>query len=344
VQLKGKSDAKLKAREGYYADRDFTHTAKTDRETLLQEQLMMAIPATDVPLFVTSGYFRLPPNVSCPGGQFGRGRGGAGSGGPGAGRGFGGPRGGGGESQSGCYYVPISLAVPGDAIPVSTENVTLDVRGYIRDERGFPVGTIKDTLTVPPSSKDALASKQVLYQTGTALGPGHFTVKVVVRENTTGHVGTFEMPVNVPDLSRVPVKVSTVILSTQLQSVPPNAKTLNPLVRDNISIVPNLTHVVSRDQKLYFYYEVYDPTQSDAHPQIRTSLAFYRGKVKVYETPVVERTSLDAADRKAAVFQFEVPADKFKPGLYACQVNLVDEVAGKFTFPRLEMYVRAGDK
>jgi hypothetical protein len=39
-----------------------------------------------------------------------------------------------------------------------------------------------------------------------------------------------------------------------------------------------------------------------------------------------------------------VPADKFKPGLYACQVNLVDEVAGKFTFPRLEMYVRAGDK
>jgi VWFA-related protein len=341
VQLKGKNDAKLKAREGYYADRDFTHTAKTDRETLLQEQLMMAIPETDVPLFVTSGYFRLPANTSCPGGLFGPGRGGAG-GGPGGG--FGGPRGRGGESQSGCYYVPISLAVPGDAIPVSTENVTLDVRGYIRDERGFPVGTIKDTLTVPPSTKTTLASKQVLYQTGAALGPGHFTVKVVVRENTTGQVGTFEMLVNVPDLSQMPVKVSTVVLSTQLQTVAPNTKTLNPLVRDNVSIVPNLTHVVSRDQKLYFYYEVYDPTQSDAHPQIRTSLAFYRGKVKVFETPVVERTSLDAADRKAAVFQFEVPADKFKPGLYTCQVNLVDEIAGKFTFPRLELYVRADDK
>jgi hypothetical protein len=336
VQLKPKMDAKLKAREGYYADRDFTHTAKADRETELQEQLMMAIPATDVPLFVTSGYFRLPANTSCPGAQqFGRGGRGGGPGGRG---GPGGPPG--GESQSGCYYVPISLAVPGDAIPVSTENVTLDVRGYIRDERGFPVGTIKDTLTVPPSSKDTLASKQVLYQTGAALGPGHFTVKIVVRENTSGQVGTFEMPVVVPDLSQSPVKVSTVVLSTQLQNVAPGTKTLNPLVRDNVSIVPNLTHVVNRDQKLYFYYEVYDPTQADAHPQVRTSLAFYKGKVKVFETPVVERTALDATDRKANVFQFEVPVDQFKPGLYACQVNVIDEVAGKFAFPRVEMFVR----
>ena len=75
-------------------------------------------------------------------------------------------------------------------------------------------------------------------------------------------------------------------------------------------------------------------------PQLRTNLTFYRGKVKVLETPVVERTSLDAADRRAAVFQFEVPASKFKPGLYTCQVNIIDAPAGKFAFPRLQMYVR----
>ena len=50
--------------------------------------------------------------------------------------------------------------------------------------------------------------------------------------------------------------------------------------------------------------------------------------MKVFETPVVERTQLDAADRHAAIFQFEVPADSFKPGLYTCQVNIIDEVAG----------------
>ena len=77
-----------------------------------------------------------------------------------------------------------------------------------------------------------------------------------------------------------------------------------------------------------------------APPQLRTSLAFYRGKVKVFETPVVERTRVDAADRHASVFQFEIPAASFKTGLYTCQVKIIDAVAGKFAFPRLQMYVR----
>jgi len=73
---------------------------------------------------------------------------------------------------------------------------------------------------------------------------------------------------------------------------------------------------------------------------VRTSLVFYRGKVKVFETPLLERTKVDAAERHAAVFQFEVPAGSLTPGLYTCQVNIVDGVAGRFAFPRLQLYVR----
>ena len=58
------------------------------------------------------------------------------------------------------------------------------------------------------------------------------------------------------------------------------------------------------------------------------------------ETPVVSRSVIDDPARKAALFQFEVPADRFEPGLYTCQVNIIDEVAGTFTFPRLDLYVR----
>ena len=300
IRLKSKLDAKVEAREGYYADRDFTHTAKGDREVQLQEQLMTQIPATDVPLFVTAGWFRLAADR---------------------------------------YYVPVSLAVPGSAVPPSPDKVTLDVAGFIRDERGAPVGRIRDTITVPPASTGDLASRQVLYQTGVTLPPGRFSVKLVVRENTTGQMGTFETPIIVPELKQAPVKVSSLVLSTQLQNVGAR-KTASPLVRDGVEVVPNLTHIVSHDQKLYFYYEVYDPTVEAGELQVRTSLAFYRGRVKVFETPVVERTTLDAADRKAAIFQFEVPAENFKPGLYTCQVNIIDEVAGRFAFPRLELYVR----
>ncbi|HUK33531.1 MAG TPA: VWA domain-containing protein, partial [Vicinamibacterales bacterium] len=300
VRLKNR-DVKVEAREGYYADRDFTHTAKGDREVQLQEQLSMQIPATDVPLFLTAGWFRMSADR---------------------------------------YYVPVSIAVPGSAVPApkGQEKATLDVAGFIRDERNAPVGRIRDTMTVPPATGD-LAARQVLYQTGVTLPPGRFSIKVVVRENATGEMGTFETKIVVPELKQEPVKLSSVVLSTQLQPAG-TRKSSSPLIRDGVELVPNLTHIVNRGQKLYFYYEVYDPAQDAGMPQVRTSLAFYRGRVKVFETPVVERTTIDSADRHAAVFQFEVPASSFKPGLYTCQINVVDEVSSRFAFPRIEMYVR----
>ena len=241
-RLKPKIDAKLRAREGYYADRDFTHTAKADRETQLQEQLMMAIPATDVPLFVTAGYFRLPATTQCPGaGPGGRRAAAAGSVAEADPAAVGaGPAVRAVSSRSSrraattCRSRSPCLATPCRS---SKDAVTLDVRGYVRDERGTPFATIKDTLTVPPGTHDTLASKQVLYQTGTTLPAGHYRAKIVVRENTTGQMGTFEAQIAVPDLRRQKVKVSSVVLSTQLQSAV-GRKTVSPLVRDNVEIVP----------------------------------------------------------------------------------------------------------
>jgi VWFA-related protein len=305
VRVRNRSALKIQAKEGYYADRDFAHTARTDREVQLQEQLATPIPATDVPLFVTTGWFRLAPDK---------------------------------------YYVPISIAVPGSAVRAkqdgsSAANTGLDVAGFIRDERGFPVGRIRDTITVPSDSNESLGSRQVLYRTSVTLPPGRFSVKVVVRENADGQMGTFETALIVPELKQSSVKVSSVILGTQLQPIDAK-KASSPLAKEGVEVVPNLTHIVGHDQKLYFYYEVYDPTIENGEARLQTNLSFYRGKVKVLDTPIVERSRIDATDRRAAIFQFEIPADSVKPGLYTCQVNIIDDAGGRFAFPRMQMYVR----
>jgi hypothetical protein len=91
---------------------------------------------------------------------------------------------------------------------------------------------------------------------------------------------------------------------------------------------------------MLFYCEVYDPAATEAVPDVRTNLAFYRGKVKVFETPVVERAAIDEPSRKAAIFKLEVPAGAIPPGLYTCQINIIDSVSGKFAFPRLMFLLR----
>jgi hypothetical protein len=174
------------------------------------------------------------------------------------------------------------------------------------------------------------------------LPPGKYTVKFVVRENQTGRMGSFEAAVNVPDLKAAPVKVSSVVLSNQKQ---PAKQKNNPLVREGSEIVPNVTHVFSAGQHLYFYYEVYDPTkpaQSEEKTAVRvlTNVAFYRGAVKAYETPLVAADQINVPDRKATAFELDVPLAELKPGFYTCQVNVIDDAAGKFVFPRLALLVR----
>ncbi|HEX4485224.1 MAG TPA: VWA domain-containing protein, partial [Terriglobales bacterium] len=71
-----------------------------------------------------------------------------------------------------------------------------------------------------------------------------------------------------------------------------------------------------------------------------TSVSFFQGKAKTYETPLVEAKQLNAQNRHAAVFQLDVPLTQLKPGFYTCQVNVVDDAAGKFLFPRVAMMVR----
>ncbi len=302
IQVRVKREGyRVEARAGYFAERDFAHTNRGDRETQLQEQLFSPVSATDLPIMMNGGYFRLAADR---------------------------------------YYVPIAVAVPGYAVPMSEKDgVSLDVLGIVSDEQGRPLGRMRETMKFPAAAGATLAGKQMLYQSGVTLPPGRFSVKVVVRENGTGKIGSFEAPLTVPELRQAPVKVSSVILSTQLQQAA-SGRNANPLVRDGVQLVPNVTHVVARDQKLFFYYEVYEPGEVEGGPQLKTSLAFYRGKVKVFETPTVDRSAIDVPDRKAALFQFELPAGSLTSGLYTCQINIVDAAAGKFAFPRMAFYVR----
>ena len=45
-------------------------------------------------------------------------------------------------------------------------------------------------------------------------------------------------------------------------------------------------------------------------------------------------------DRKAVIFQMDLPLQALKPGLYLCQVNVIDDVAGSFSFPRYPVFIR----
>lgn len=302
---------KLEYRKGYYAPSDYKHSNDEERERQLDEELASDLPSTDLHVYLTAAYFRL------------------------------------GEDR---FAVPVSLVVPGSEIPFAQKSdqdkATLDILGVVTDDKKHPVSDVRDTVKLAVSSSTQVRQKNVQYNTSFVLPSGKYHVKLVLRENQTGRMGSFEADLDIPDLKNQPLKMSTVVLANHVQPAGKGKNNGDPLVRDGSEVIPNVTHVFSSGQHLYLYYEVYDPGRptgakvgkSDIH--LLSSVSFFQGRAKAYETPLVEAKQINSQNRHAAVFQLDVPLAQLKPGFYTCQVNVVDDAAGKFLFPRLAMLVR----
>jgi VWFA-related protein len=310
---------KIDYRRGYYAPADFKHSTQDDKERQLEEELASEMPATDLPVYLGVAYFRLENNK---------------------------------------FFVPISLVVPGSQIPFvrssDHDRATLDVIGMVLDTEHHPLNRIRDTVKLAVNTTTEVQKKNVQYDTGMSLLSGKYHLKFVVRENQTGRMGSFETDVDVPDLKAQPLKMSSIVMASQTQSAKKGTN-LNPLVHEGSEIIPNITHVFSASQHLLLYYEVYDParptpagasTGGDRKSGIRllTNVSFFRGKTKAYESSLVELSELNARERKAAVFQLDVPLTSLKPGFYTCQVNVIDDAGGHFLFPRLALLIRTEPK
>jgi VWFA-related protein len=306
---------KVDFRRGYYAPADYRHSTKEDKELQLQQELASELPTTDLPLYLSSAYFRLEANK---------------------------------------FFIPVSLVVPGSEIPFTRssdrDKATLDVIGIVLDNEKHPVTQVRDTVNLAVDTSSDVRKKNVQYNTGLSLPPGKYHLKFVVRENQTGRMGSFETDLDVPDLKAQPLKMSSIVLASQIQPAKKGA-TPNPLIRDGSEIIPNVTHVFSSTQHLRLYYEVYDPGRENASGatqtgqakpgiHLMTNVSFFQGKAKVFETSLAELTELNARERQAGVFQLDLPLSPLKPGFYTCQVNVIDDAAGHFLFPRLALLIR----
>jgi len=312
-------DMKLEYRPGYYAGRDFVHMKQADREQQLDDELVAELPQTDVAVYAGTAYFR---------------------------------------QDDSHYYLAVSLVVPGSQIPFvqekDKESATIDIIGVVLESGKFPMGRQRDTVKLAVDPTQQVRRKNVQYNTGFVLPPGSYHLKFIVRENRSGRMGSFETDVRIPDLRKAPLRMSSVVLSSQRVPAAQKRKSgFQPLITEQTELVPSVTHVFRQDQRLFLQYEVYDAAKAKApetkngeakntHATVRvlTSIEFLQGDVKVYETKPIVAQEVTAPDRKAVTFQMEIPLEGLKPGFYTCQVNIIDDVSGNYAFPRWPILVK----
>jgi VWFA-related protein len=324
VKLSSNVAARIENRQGYYADKVWGKFNGQEKEQQLQDALSAGNPVTDIPIVLEADYFRITPTA---------------------------------------YFVPLSIRVPGSVIALAQKSggageTRFDFIGEVIDERKTVVAKVRDFITVKLGAQDAaqLARRNLHYDAGFTLAPGKYRVKFLVRENQTGKMGTFDGRFIVPDLAAdsTLLKVSSVVWSSQREPLKAavgaaertSRKTndADPLIVGDEKIVPNISRVFRRAQKMFVTFDVYD-----AHPdpadykarRVRVGMSLYNQKgVKTFEAQPLLLTQIAATRPEAVPVAIEVPLKDVAPGRYTCQLNIVDEVGRKFAFPRASLVVR----
>jgi VWFA-related protein len=308
--------AKLDFRKGYYASKVWQKFNAADKERQLEEALTLGDPMNDLPLALEVDYFRVARDR---------------------------------------YSTVISVKIPGSAVQFSKkgarQTAEMDYIGQIRDASNKLITGVGDNIKLNLNEDEAgkIMQRHLQYDSVLVLAPGTYSLRFLARENQSGKMGTFETKFTVPDLSSSKsLRVSSVILSNQkekLSSAVGAADTnkklqeKHPLVADNQKIVPSITRVFRKDQTMYVYFEVYDPSMDPERkaPNLLAEFELYSGARKIYSSPELHVDKLGTTRPGVAPFSFQVPLAKLPSGQFISQVSVIDENGKKFAFPRNEV-------
>lgn len=319
VSLSAPADAKLSYREGYFAEKQFSHFTAVDKERQLEDALMLEDPITDLSIAMEIDYFQL---------------------------------------NRAEYFVPLIVKIPGRELALAkrggAQHTLIDFVAEVKDlVGGTTVTNVRDDVNIKLTDATAaeLAHQPIEYDAGFTLLPGKYSIKFLARDDETGRIGTYQTVFTIPNLNKEEQRIplSSVILSSQRvntsEMIYDTAKAkdrakesaVNPLVQDGRKLVPSVTRVFSTNRELFVFLQAYKPAVPPALPPSQPFLSFvslYRDGAKAHESFPIAVLPSPATRLGVTPLSFTLDLKDLPPGEYDCQVTVLDPTTHKSNFWR----------
>ncbi len=311
--------ATIEYRDSYYAEKEWKKYSAADKDRQLEEAFGLGDPITDLTMVMEVNYFQL---------------------------------------NKAEYFVPISLKIPGSEFALAKkgghERTTIDLMGEIRS--GGPANNMRDHYEIPLSSSTAaeLTNRPFTINTGFTVLPGNYKIKFLARDYETGRIGTFETSIVIPNLNpkagvdESKLAISSVVLSSQREELgaaladatkdKEKLKTLqavNPLIQEGSQLIPNVTHVFSKQKPMFVYLQAYQQsgaTPPDPAQPLVAFVTFYRGDIKAFETAPVTVAERVPGYLNTMPIKLNFPLDALATGEYTLQVTVLNPNKQKAAF------------
>ncbi len=192
-------------------------------------------------------------------------------------------------------------------------NTSLDIVGFVLDELGKQRGGFSETVNLNLSKANYdLAQSGITYSAAIDLPPGYFQLRAVVREGSSGGLGTFSKYLEIPDLKKGSMALSSLFLFGVDGNNPPAPLTA--------------IRRVSRTQDVRYAVLIYNPKLKDGQPKLTSQLIISQGGKVLLREPE-QPVETVANNQHAKIGQFGV--SKMQPGRYTLTVVITDTLADK---------------
>ncbi len=232
--------------------------------------------------------------------------------------------------------VVVAIELGGKEIPFKEQNGTfhnaLEMTAIAIDQKGNshgpPPATVQLNLT-PPTHSAVLARGLRLVQRLT-LAPGQYIVRVGMREQDGGAIGTLSYDLDVPDFYRAPLSMSGVVLTSRAAAGRPTPTT-DAELKDILPAPPTAVRDFASADTITAFAEVYDTQAQTPHRVDITATVKADGGKAVFSQTEERATSELQGARGGFGYRVEIPLKDLQPGSYVLTVEGRSRLSGNPT-------------
>lgn len=225
-----------------------------------------------------------------------------------------------------------SLKISAESLSFSPEDgkqkAAVQILGLLLNDRGQPGARFAERLTATALSESSVkgSDASVAYLFPVFLGPGLYQVRVAARDEKSGRTGSANGWVEIPDLSKDKLTLSSVIIGRHALTPTTNSSGNGQSTSEQVDL--SIDHLYQRNSVLRFLFFVYNAARapSDSHPDVATQVQILRDNQPIITT-ALKKIPTAGMDLDRLPYAADLSLSGLPAGQYVMQVTAVDRVS-----------------
>lgn len=212
-------------------------------------------------------------------------------------------------------------------------NADIEVFGAVYNEKGDPVDSFSQTaqMRLKRDTLEQILGNGLVFQRRIQLNPGHYQVRLGIRNAGSSQLGSNFAWVDIPDMSKKSLVLSSIFLATEKDQIDPlKDKGDKRLEEQAPAKAPTqVAKTFKRGDKFDYTVFAYNVKQDkNGNPDAVVQTQVYYGKKIVMASPVTKMTSpAEVKDGSFLVYAARISTNDFEPGTYELKTVVLDRLS-----------------